>query len=102
MHLVLEDGYDTKYDDIDVNGILENNKLREQYYKCFMDQAPCMTADSKFFKEIVGEAYHTNCKKCNERQNIMLDTMVKWYKQNQPDKFKAFEEKTGREFQKKA
>lgn len=50
--VLADDRYDTKYDDIDINAILENNKLREQYYKCMMDQGPCVTADAKFFKGI--------------------------------------------------
>jgi len=42
--------YSDKYDDIDVLSNLNNERLRMQYYKCFMDLKPCMTADAKFFK----------------------------------------------------
>lgn len=44
--------YDDKFDDLDVIAILNNERLREQYYKCFMEQAPCVTEDTKFFKSI--------------------------------------------------
>lgn len=47
-----KDFYDTKYDDVNVSEILANVKLREQYYKCFMNQGPCVTADAKFFRGI--------------------------------------------------
>lgn len=45
-----EELYSDKYDYIDVHEILANDKLREQYYNCFMSSAPCMTPDAKFFK----------------------------------------------------
>lgn len=44
--------YSSRYDDVDLDGILTNEKLRLQYYNCFMDRAPCKTADAKFFKGI--------------------------------------------------
>jgi len=42
--------YMDKYDDIDFLGILNNDRLRERYYKCFMGLEPCATEDAKFFK----------------------------------------------------
>lgn len=50
--LAEEEKYEDKYDDIDVHEILENVKLREQYYKCFMATGPCVTADEKFFSSM--------------------------------------------------
>lgn len=50
-----EDFYSNRYDDVDIEGILANEKLRLQYYNCFMDTAPCKTADAKFFK---GKSMH--------------------------------------------
>lgn len=47
-----EEFYSDRYDDVDIDGILTNEKLRLQYYNCFMDRAPCKTADAKFFKGI--------------------------------------------------
>ncbi|KYN14765.1 hypothetical protein ALC57_13041, partial [Trachymyrmex cornetzi] len=38
---------------IDVKGILQNDRLRDQYYSCFMEIAPYVTADAKFFKGTV-------------------------------------------------
>jgi len=42
--------YTDKYDNIDVLVILNNDRLRLQYYKCFMSLEPCATGDAKFFK----------------------------------------------------
>lgn len=49
-YIVAQEFYSDKYDDVDVLEILENSKLREQYFKCFMDQAPCLTGAAKFMR----------------------------------------------------
>ncbi|KAL6446458.1 hypothetical protein ACFW04_001194 [Cataglyphis niger] len=85
--LAEEDKYDDKYDNIDTLEILNNDKLREQYYKCFMEIAPCVTADSKFFSKIFSEAFQTQCKKCTEKQKNMLEIIIDWYTKNQPEQW---------------
>ncbi|XP_029166628.1 ejaculatory bulb-specific protein 3-like [Nylanderia fulva] len=85
-----EEKYEDKYDDVDVPSILANDRLREQYYKCFMAEGPCVTADAKFFSKIVSEAFQTQCKKCTDKQKVMLDTLSVWYTENQPEKWNRF------------
>jgi len=53
MCILAEELYSDQYDDIDVESILQNDKLRNQYYNCFMETSPCITADAKFFKGIL-------------------------------------------------
>jgi len=55
MCILAEELYPDQYDDIDAANILENDKLRNQYYNCFMETSPCLTADAKFFKGILIE-----------------------------------------------
>ncbi|XP_029173007.1 ejaculatory bulb-specific protein 3-like [Nylanderia fulva] len=81
--------YSDRYDDVDVVAIFNNPKMREQYYKCFMDLAPCKTPDSKFFKEIIGEALNTECRKCTEKQKQNLDYVMDWYTKNNPEGLQA-------------
>lgn len=45
-----EEFYSDKYDSIEPEGILSNDRLREQYYKCFAKTGPCLTPDAKYFK----------------------------------------------------
>ncbi|GAB1860002.1 Chemosensory protein [Camponotus japonicus] len=100
--LAEEEKYEDKYDDIDVHEVLENVKLREQYYKCFMATGPCVTADQKFFSKIVSEAFQTKCKLCTEKQKYMLDEISEWYTKNDPEKWNAFIAKTLEDMKKKA
>jgi len=44
--------YSDKFDDINILDTLNDEKLRLQYYECYMDLGPCVTADAKFFRGI--------------------------------------------------
>ncbi|XP_014482498.1 PREDICTED: putative odorant-binding protein A10 [Dinoponera quadriceps] len=82
--------YSDKYDDIDIINILNNDKLRDQHRKCYMGKGPCPTADMKFYKEIIGEALVTKCKRCTEKQKQNLDKLTEWYTTNRPEEWEEF------------
>lgn len=42
-------GYDTKYDDIDLDEILKIDRLRHNYVKCLLGEGPC-TPDGQELK----------------------------------------------------
>ena len=42
--------YTDKYDYIDYDEILGNDRIRNQYYNCYLGDGPCLTPDAKFFK----------------------------------------------------
>nr|XP_012223737.1 PREDICTED: ejaculatory bulb-specific protein 3-like [Linepithema humile] len=96
-----EELYTSQYDYIDVDIILANNKLRNQYYKCFMETAPCKTADMKFFREVFSESLQTQCKKCTEKQKIILEHIIEWYTENRPDEWNVLIRKHLRDLAKK-
>ncbi|CAK9801321.1 Ejaculatory bulb-specific protein 3 [Anthophora quadrimaculata] len=80
-----EEKYTSKYDDIDIDAILANPKLRNQYLNCLLETAPCVTADAKYFKEKFPEAVATKCKKCTDKQVIFFDKAATWYAENEPE-----------------
>lgn len=45
-----EEIYSSKYDHLDTDAILKNDRLRNQYVYCFLDTKPCVTPDAIFFK----------------------------------------------------
>ncbi|XP_072767351.1 ejaculatory bulb-specific protein 3-like [Anoplolepis gracilipes] len=99
--VLAEELYSDQYDYIDYNNILNNEKLRDQYYKCYMEIAPCVTADAKFFREIASEAFQTKCKKCTEKQKEMLDAVVEWFSQKKPEQFEMMVQKSIEDMKKK-
>ncbi|XP_018301432.1 ejaculatory bulb-specific protein 3-like [Mycetomoellerius zeteki] len=101
MCVLAEELYSDRYDNIDVMSILQNDRLRDQYYNCFMETTPCVTADAKFFKEVVSEALQTKCKKCTQKQKEIMDSIVDWYTKNKPEQWKAFVAKTIENLKKK-
>lgn len=50
--IVAGDFYSAKYDDFDVEPLLENDRILLSYTKCFLDQGPC-TPDAKDFKSTI-------------------------------------------------
>ena len=42
--------YTDKYDYVDYDEILDNVRIRNQYYNCYLGSGPCLTPDAKFFK----------------------------------------------------
>ncbi|XP_024872714.1 ejaculatory bulb-specific protein 3-like [Temnothorax curvispinosus] len=99
--VLAEELYSDQYDDIDADSILQNDKLRNQYYNCFMGTAPCVTADAKFFKEIFSEALQTKCKRCTEKQKEKMDLIVDWYTTNKPDQWETLVAKSIEDLRKK-
>lgn len=45
-----EEKYSDKYDYVDVDKILTDDGLREQYYNCYMGNSACVTPDAQYFK----------------------------------------------------
>lgn len=50
MWTYAEELYSDKYDYVNIDEILANDRLRNQYYDCFIDAGSCLTPDSVFFK----------------------------------------------------
>ncbi|XP_053948898.1 putative odorant-binding protein A10 isoform X1 [Anastrepha ludens] len=59
--------YDTKFDNIDLDEVLSQERLLRNYIKCLENTGPC-TPDSKMLKEILPDAISTDCAKCSEKQ----------------------------------
>ncbi|XP_032666719.1 ejaculatory bulb-specific protein 3-like [Odontomachus brunneus] len=96
-----EELYSSKYDDIDIQNILTNDRLRNQHRKCYMDLGPCTTSDMRFYKDFIGEAIVTKCKKCTEKQKKNLEILTEWYITNQPKQWEEFVAKVISDLRKK-
>ena len=51
--VLAEEFYSDQYDNVDISRILQNDKLREEYYNCYMETGPCPTEDAKYFQGIL-------------------------------------------------
>nr|AND82451.1 chemosensory protein 9 [Athetis dissimilis] len=62
-----ETQYTNKYDNVNLDEILQNRRLLVPYIKCCLDQGKC-TPDGKELKSHIKEALETYCAKCTEIQ----------------------------------
>ncbi|XP_058808067.1 ejaculatory bulb-specific protein 3-like [Phymastichus coffea] len=88
-----EELYSDQYDYVDVDKILSDDNLREQYYNCYMGNSVCVTPDAQYFKEILPEAALTKCVKCTNKQKENFEKIAAWFTKNQPDKWEAYTKK---------
>ncbi|KYN23323.1 Putative odorant-binding protein A10 [Trachymyrmex cornetzi] len=65
--------YSDEFDNIDIQTVFNNKGLIEDYYNCFMEIGPCKTPQQRFFTGIFSEAFQTKCKKCTEKQKIIIE-----------------------------
>ncbi|KAF9818728.1 hypothetical protein SFRURICE_011774 [Spodoptera frugiperda] len=84
--------YTTKYDGIDLDEILDNDRLLTGYVNCLMDLGPC-TADGKELKKNLPDAIENDCKKCTERQREGADRVCHYLIDNRPEDWTKLEEK---------
>nr|AAQ85057.1 chemosensory protein [Gryllotalpa orientalis] len=86
------DGYTTKYDNVNLEEILSNDRLRNKYVECLTSTSDehC-TPEGKELKSVVSDALTTDCAKCNEKQKngtkYVVDTLLDKY----PDDYAKLE-----------
>nr|XP_032519915.1 ejaculatory bulb-specific protein 3-like isoform X1 [Danaus plexippus plexippus] len=94
--LVLAEFYSSRYDDFDIQPLLENDRILFSYTKCFLDQGPC-TPEAKDFKnflsEAIPEALETTCGKCSPKQKQLIRKVIKAIIEKQPQAWEQLVEK---------
>lgn len=69
-----KDGYETKYDNIDLDELLKNDRLRKNYVKCLLNQGPC-TPDAQELKSKV-KTHKNPFKQITESITALKDFLV--------------------------
>ncbi|XP_034173650.1 chemosensory protein 6 [Osmia lignaria lignaria] len=67
--------YPSKYDDVDVDRILQNGRVLTNYIKCMLGEGPC-TNEGRELKRTLPDALSTGCSKCNEKQKITAEKVI--------------------------
>ncbi|NP_001037066.1 ejaculatory bulb-specific protein 3-like [Bombyx mandarina] len=78
--------YDKKYDNFNVDEIIDNPRLLKAYTFCFNDKGKC-TAEGNDFKKWIPESLQTSCGKCSEKQKYLVAKFVHAIKDKMPDEF---------------
>ncbi|XP_014277118.1 ejaculatory bulb-specific protein 3 [Halyomorpha halys] len=88
--LARPDGYTTKYDNINLDEILNNDRLYQKYFQCLTNKGKC-TPDGKQLKDILPDALKSKCAKCNERQRKGAEKVFKYLLDKKPNDYKVLE-----------
>ncbi|KDR22552.1 ejaculatory bulb-specific protein 3-like [Zootermopsis nevadensis] len=67
--------YTTRYDNIDIDGILKSERLLRSYYNCLLDKGPC-TREGLELKKTIPDALLTECSKCSEIQKTQAGVVM--------------------------
>ncbi|XP_050542614.1 ejaculatory bulb-specific protein 3-like [Daktulosphaira vitifoliae] len=84
--------YTTKFDNINTDDILNNDRLLNNYFKCLMDQGKC-TPEGEELKKWIPDAIDNDCKDCSEKQRKEAEKVIKFLHDKKDTMWKQLEEK---------
>nr|SAJ59005.1 putative chemosensory protein [Triatoma brasiliensis] len=82
--------YTTKYDNIDLDAVLRNDRVYKTYYNCLTNKGKC-SPEGKELKDKLPDALQTGCSKCSARQKQGLEKIIKFLMNSKQADFKEFE-----------
>nr|AUF73002.1 chemosensory protein [Anoplophora chinensis] len=79
-----DDKYTTKYDNIDLDEILKNDRLLRAYVDCLLGTKKC-TNDGEELKKVLPDAIDNECAKCSEKQKDGARKVIHYVIKNKRD-----------------
>ncbi|CAH4030432.1 allergen Tha p 1-like [Pieris brassicae] len=80
------DHYTDRFDNININDILNNPRLLNAYINCVLDKGKC-TSEGKELKSHISDALVTNCEKCTDKQRKGTRTVISHLINNKPQEW---------------
>ncbi|KAL0117753.1 hypothetical protein PUN28_008864 [Cardiocondyla obscurior] len=80
------------YDNLDVDAIINSNRLLTQYVNCILEKGSC-TVDGRSLKHTLPVALATQCENCSDKQKYMARKVSNHLKKNKPNIWAEFLEK---------
>nr|XP_018912182.1 PREDICTED: ejaculatory bulb-specific protein 3-like isoform X1 [Bemisia tabaci] len=66
----------SKYDNFDVDRVLNNDRVLANYIKCLMDEGSC-TNEGRDLKKSIPDVLAGGCDKCTEKQKMVTEKVIK-------------------------
>ncbi|RZF35331.1 hypothetical protein LSTR_LSTR003771 [Laodelphax striatellus] len=86
-----ESQYTTKYDNINLDEILSNERLFKSYFSCLMG-GKC-TPDGQMLRDVLPDALETGCSKCSDKQKAGTEKVFKFLMEKKPAEYTELEKK---------
>ncbi|KAJ8928809.1 hypothetical protein NQ314_018575, partial [Rhamnusium bicolor] len=87
-----DEKYTTKYDNVDLDEIIKNDRLMRNYVDCLLGTKKC-TKDGEELKKVLPEALKTDCVKCSEGQRNGAKKIIRHLIKNKRDWWNELEAK---------
>ncbi|XP_063238143.1 ejaculatory bulb-specific protein 3-like [Bacillus rossius redtenbacheri] len=87
-HAAGQQKYTTQFDGVDLDSILNNDRLRKSYLDCLLKDGASCSPDAKTLKESIPDALVNDCAKCSPRQKEGTGTVINFVRTNKPDEWK--------------
>nr|ALZ41689.1 chemosensory protein 1 [Liriomyza sativae] len=84
--------YTSKYDNVDVDSVLSNNRILNNYLNCLKDKGPC-TPEGRELKRLLPDALQSECSKCTEVQKRNSQKVINFLRANKPGDWKILLDK---------
>ncbi|XP_011307928.1 ejaculatory bulb-specific protein 3-like [Fopius arisanus] len=84
--------YSSKWDTINVDEILNNDRILTNYVNCLLEKGNC-TPEGKELRRILPDALETECAKCTDAQKVRSQKVLKFVVRNKPVHWKNVVEK---------
>lgn len=87
-----QETYTSRFDNINVDDILNSKRLFDNYFKCLMGEGKC-SPDGRELMKVLPDALKTNCEKCTDKQRDGTDRVLRFIVKNKPDEWKQLKAK---------
>ncbi|XP_075165939.1 pherokine 3 [Haematobia irritans] len=84
--------YTSKYDNVNVENVLNNDRVLTNYIKCLMGDGSC-TPEGRELKKLLPDALQSDCSKCSDVQKRNSQKVITFLRSRRPGDWKLLLEK---------
>lgn len=85
-------GQASKYENYDIEILLRNDRILNNFIKCLTDRGPC-TNDGREIKKYLPQALATSCSKCSYKQKLNTKKLILHLETKKPAQFREIQAK---------
>ncbi|KAK9888082.1 hypothetical protein WA026_000358 [Henosepilachna vigintioctopunctata] len=92
VNVYCEDVYKSKFDNIDLDAIMKNERLLQNHFSCLIEGKGC-TPEADELRKHIPEIMETCCAKCTEKHKESAKKMTLFLIENKPELVKKLMDK---------
>ncbi|XP_031618373.1 ejaculatory bulb-specific protein 3-like [Contarinia nasturtii] len=85
--MVLAEKYPAKYDQVNIDNVLSNDRVLTNYIKCLLDKGAC-TREGRELKKLLPDALQSDCSKCSAAQKRNSKKVINFLRTRRPNDWK--------------